>query len=350
MDYELEPVKLMVHLLFGNQDETSGWVKDYSFSSIPTDGAILAIPLSHGNEYQSEKIEDLMASPSLYTQIIYSNLRLDDTDESNPIVIVYGGLDLPDLDLTTFLEEEDWEQLDQVTTEVLMTLCLEAPPSAGVHNILLIIGEPTDPDFQVWEQIYEPHDTEVLPFGSRVNIDPVDSMTLFDPVIRDDKGFFNERSINVQDEGSLDEGLNVIVIHSEVIGPGVADIIYWAKDLGEINGLDLISEGWSQIKVPEDFDPEAIDISARISLALMVSIIWVEDKETNEFDQDGLPPLKWSSCEIDNPSEIHPSLYRLLPYPLIEKCRASRIAAGLSLEGDTGDENASDFDDKHEGE
>ena len=350
MDYELEPFKLTVHLLFGDRGETSGWMKQYSFSSIPTDGSILAIPLAHREEYQTEKIEDLIARPALYTQIVYSNITLDDTDTSDPVMIVYGGLDLPDLNLATFLEEEEWAQLDEITTEVLMTLCLDAPPSAGVHNILLTIGDPKDPDFQVWEQIYEPHDTEVLPFGSRVNIDPVDSMTVFDPVIRDAEGFFNERSINVQSEGSLAGGLNVIVIHSEVVGPGIADVIYWAKDLGEIDGLDLIAEGWSKIKVPEDFDPEVIDIEARISLALMVTTMWTEDKEAKEFDQDGLPPLKWSSCEIDNPSEIHPSLYRLLPYFLVEKCRASRIAAGLSLEGDTGYEISPDLEDDIENE
>lgn len=332
--YEIpsSPIELTVHLIFGEGNDISGWVNQYPFMAIPGDGSFVNVSFKDIND--EIETSATICAEVLYTHIHESNLfnneNSDNNEEDNSdFIVIYGGKENPDFDLIFRLEDAGWTRLEDSETIDIFEMCLHLPLLAGIHNVLFLVGEPGTRNFQAWSQSLIPLDTEVPPFGRRIMFDPIDASTGIEPKIDvDSEGRYDERDINPSLKGSLEKGLPSVVIHSEIVEPGIADIVFWVSSLADIGGLDLMAAGWAQIRVPEDFDPEIFESTERIQLALATKLIWTLT-EANGIDEDGEPYLSLVSYEIENPAIVSPKLYHLLPDSLVEYCTVQRSLSEL---------------------
>lgn len=358
MQYETEPLKFNVNLVFGDEDISCGFTREHQDYRIPNEGFAVVIPI---NEEDTPSEHPLLGGYSeedaeyyddhgdyIYAEVVHA----EQNEGSMPRIILYGGDAIPDDYTLSLLEKVGWQSLGNDASQTIMRIVVESPDMAAFHSALLVAGEPDANDFQIWERTYRPIVKIVPSFGRRLIYDPVDSVTEYFPFQVREDGMFYDMDVDLNIKGSLTRGLHSLVVFSEHTQPGVAEIVYWTKDLGEITGFDLMSEGWNQLKVPEDFDPSILDIRERINLASKVNTVskrqGVEAYEASIEVQDilekqgGFEPdsivIRSNIYEMEDAHKVSPTVYHLLPYTLVLKCRVSRIAQGLSLEGDTGDD------------
>lgn len=365
MKYETEPLKFNVNLVFGDEDVSYGFIRELQDYRLPHEGYAVVIPINedsapsddvHLGVYDEEDAEySNDRGDYIYAEVVHSE---EGIGQKMPRVILYGGDSIPDDYTLSLLEKIGWQSLANDDAQSIMKLVMESPDMAACHAALLVVGEVDSTNFQIWENTYEPIVKIIPSFGRRIVYDPVDSMVenlTFQ--VRED-GMFYDMDIDLNEKGSLAKGVNALVIFSEHTQPGIADILYWVKDLGEITGFDLMSEGWNQLKIPEDFDPSILDIRERIQLASKVNTVSVrqstEDYELNSELRDildkqgGFEPdtivVRSEIYEIEDGYKVSPTLYNLLPYTLVLKCRVGRVARGLSLDGDTGEDRFKEDD------
>ena len=344
---DIAPIDLNVTVLFGSTEDTIGWSRRSPFYNIPGDGAMVKvafiIPDAIEEQIDSEYVinenwdGENKAGESFFAEVLYTRIAEDafdgepaseedyfaELDNHSNMMVLYAGDAYPDIKTVFQLEEAGWTRIDDNEIEYLVELCSSLPPLAGLHNVIMLVGEPCTQSFQVWSQSLEPRSTEVPPFGRRMMLDPIDSAKGSDDIIVNDSGEYDEREINPSANGSLENGLPAVVIHSEIVEPGMADVIFWVSSLSDIDGIDLLAAGWAQVSVPDGFDPEVFEATQRIQLALATKITWKSDESTG-LDEDGVPYLALVSYEIEHPEVVSPSLYHLLPAPLVEYCALQR--------------------------
>ena len=352
MDFErhIAPIDLNVTILYGSEQDTIGWTRRSPFYEVPGDGSMVKVSFIIPNEIEepidseyviNENWDGESNDPTfffaevLYTRIDESEVEIEESfsekDNHSNIMVLYAGEDYPQMDLVFQLEDVGWTRIDENETDYLVELCSALPPLAGLHNVIILIGEPLTPNFQVWSQSLTPSETEVPPFGRRMMLDPIDSAVEPEDIVPNESGEYDEREINPSSKGSLEKGLPAVVIHSEIVEPGMADIIFWVSSLSDIEGIDLLAAGWAEISVPDEFDPELFEATERIKLALATRIIWRSD-ESSGLDEDGIPYLSLISYEIEDPATLSPSLYHLLPEPLVEYCSLQRSISEFGKE------------------
>lgn len=335
------PVELTVHLLFGDpgdvhsfqgqENDFSGWSNQYLFETLPGDGSFVNVLFRNPDG-------EIDTETSICASVVYSHVHEFQENENSEInseenagfIVIYGGEENPDSEQILRLADAGWTPIEDDEIKDMFEMCSHLPPLAGIHNILILVGEPGTKKFQTWTQSITPLETEVPPFGRRLILDPINASTDLDSKIYIDAGgYYDERDINPSLKGSLKRGLPSVIIHSEIIEPGTADVVFWVTSLSDIDGIDMMAAGWAQIKTPEDFDPEVFEATERITLALATKFIWTIADENN-LDEDGEPYIELKSCEIDNPAVVSPRLYHLLPDNLVEYCTIQRSLLDLN--------------------
>jgi hypothetical protein len=232
------------------------------------------------DDYDYDEGEDEVVAQVLFTCEVGS--------KGDHLAYLYGGQDVPEEYFADRLTNAGWEEIASEDALEIYTVCSQMPPMAGYHNVLLLVGDPESEKFQAWSRSTPP-DSPFLPiFGQRVLFDVIENLDLDDDTHSHRKDepcncpVNNNTDIRAL-EGNMKEGLPSIVLYSETVGPGIADVIFWTKGLGDVDGIDMISKGWEMVATPDEFNPAEFEIKRRVEYAHRIKFEMKEDEEGDQY-------------------------------------------------------------------
>jgi hypothetical protein len=322
-------VDITLCVAFGSTADHAVWAGTYRTDELPEVGMRTELRLTDSSIEKTDH-------DSIVAEVIYSDVDSD----GDPVVYLFAGPQIPDADVTDLLVQSSWVELGEEAAFGVMTILDAAPPTAAIHDVLLVIGDPSrtdeqgNPDVEAWHRVVAPHDPMIPMFAERLYLDPTDSMS--DPDEDDD--FDDDREfpegdaavdgefpdsrmtnldIDLDEPGSPDEGYPCLVFYASKSEPGEAQLGFWVTSLGELTGFDLVAAGWVRL-TPEEFDAGDFRVAERVELALRTEIV-------TDLDEDGDPFLV--DFEITDAIDVREDQYELLPHLLQEQAKASHELA-----------------------
>lgn len=285
-------------LVFGEDGDAACWASLYETEEYPEPGSVLRLQLS---------TED-----SVFSQVM---LTLEG-DNDGVLVLLYGGPEQPDDEVTAALSH-GWNQMPDEVAHTLLHMCETAPMTAQTHDAVLVCGDPATGEVEVWERMMEPIDPLVPLFGQRLVLDALD-------VLPDERARTADElpEPDPTSSATLTDGIPVVVVSGMLMAPGFAEVVFWTRDLGEVSGADLTACDWSQVSVPDDFDPDEMQLSERVALALRTRFGWAPADEEDVVVLD--------EYTLEGAEDVEERLYALLPDELVEYCRMRRDLANIS--------------------
>lgn len=313
-----------VCVAFGSVSDPAVWAADMPQAWTPMLGmrTQFQVQMSDADEEDGEMAE-------IISQVVFCDVQ----EDGSPITFIFGGNEVPDEDIMSRFEDNSWVRLPENAAREILQIIETAPPVASTHDIVLIVGDPSKIDengnveYEIWNRILAPNDPLLPMFGQQLLLDVVDSMPDSEVDVElpteqpgEDKQTFRDRvrffqGVNMNTVGSAIGGLPVSVIYCAQVEPGVAQIAFWAKDLGSIDGYDLLAADWALMGEGDDFDVDEFRVTDRILLAEKTFL-------DIRVDDSGEPFL--SDFEIRDAAKVAEDQYSLLPPALAEHCRFAK--------------------------
>jgi len=300
-------IPLTLAVVFGQPGDVVGWATQEEVPETPPLGMRASFRLV---EEGVERPEDSRGE-IIYAQVMFAG----EGDDGRHLAFLYGGPETPSDIFVSMMESAKWTELDAPSAEDILTVCTLAPPLAAVQEVLLVAGDPDDhSSLQAWSRTAVPSDPVLPAFGQRLLMDAVEGLT--------DEELENapEESLDPTIPGSIKTGVSVVTIYSSITEPGFGEVTLWTKDLGDVDGFALSSADWSQISIPDDFDPDAARLARRVELAMRTNI-------ATEIDAYGVEHV--TDAILEKAEEVAPEDYELLPSVLAFHCQAQREMLNL---------------------
>jgi hypothetical protein len=320
----------LVCLLFGTAEANVGWTTAQELSSAPTIGMLTNIKVELRGEDGAET--DGLNIPAVIAWI-------EEADDGD-LVYLYGGPALPDEEDLAILDAGDWERLEADTASRAIEVIDGAPPAAAFHNVILVIGDPSDldeegkPHFDVWNRPLIPDDPFLPVYGERLPIDLFDCTDYeyegpddadedgdddFDEDVDDEDELNLELDLDEEppvfpdpwEGGNPSDGYPALVIYTALTGLGEASIAFWIPRLDGADGFDLTAAGWEKLN-EETFDFGVFRASERIDLAMRTHLVTLQDEEGFWY---------LSEAVIDDAESVSEDQYELLPPAIADQCR-----------------------------
>lgn len=225
------------------------------------------------------------------TRIVSQVIMAETREDGVEVGYLFAGEEAPDEITEQRLSDGDWTRLEDEDALRVMELVMSAPPTASMHDLLLVIGE-EDP--QVWALTLEPEDPLLPMFGQRITLDALGAEV---------------------DETTMP----ALVIYSALVEAGVGEAVFWVDELtATVDGFDLLAAGWELLD-EDEFDASEFRLGDRIRVARAVEL-------TLEVDEDGDTYL--TDFAVHDAESIPADCYELLPEALAEYCQfAAEVAS-----------------------
>lgn len=320
---------------FGSLENPSAWASEIPDNWTPVIG--MRTQFNMHVEQENGDTDDY----EIVGQVVYTE---SDEEDGSTLAFIYGGEKEPEIVIQLLLEANGWVRLDDSEAHEIIQIVQIAPPSATMHDVLILVGDMETKDengklvFDVWTRLFEPEDPLLPMFGQRLFIDVVNSVDDEEAErILDDQG--NVEIADLDAPASLDKGIPGLVIYCAIVSPGVAQMAFWVKSLGDIDGYTMMASGWEKIDQEDIDDNGDFRLEERLDLALRTRLDLKADKE-------GFPYL--DDFSIDNAEEIPESSYDILPPMIVEYCKFAKelkpvenidgLIAGWEDKGENNDE------------
>lgn len=303
---------------FGDLEHPSAWVSEVPEEMVPLLGMRTQLRMHVENAEGEDDDYEIVG------QVVYME---DDEEDGSTLAFIYGGEEEPEEIIQLILETNGWVRLDDEEAFGIMEIVQVAPPTAALHDVLLIAGdlnkldENGEPVFEVWNRIFEPEDPILPMFGQRVRIDILNSIK--DETVEEDVlGEPGEpyEVVDLDAPGTLEDGVPGLVIHSARSEPGIAQMAFWVKSLDSFDRLSMIASDWEKIDISDIDDDGSFKLLTRIDLALRTHL-------ELRYDEEGFPYLY--DFFIDKAEEVPEEDYEILPNMLIDHCKFAKEMAGV---------------------
>jgi hypothetical protein len=265
----------------------------------------------------------------LVTQVVY----VEEEEDGTEVSYLFGGEEIPDSDLQARFEAAFWTRMSDDEARDVLEIVAVTPPVAAIHDVLLLVGDPTARDedgnlvpVEAWNFYLNPDDPRLPMFGQRLQFDLLNWIPDEDDEEDEDLDDLDEdvdseendpvipQDIDVWVPSSAAEGATALVVYCSIVDVGEAQVSFWVSSLGDIDGFDLMAAGWEKLG-PDTFDPVEFRAAERIDLALRTHL---------EIRMDPYGEVYLTDFEIQDAVNVSEDQYALLPPSMIEACRAAR--------------------------
>jgi hypothetical protein len=310
-------MRALISILFGVRDNKIGWVSEEEILVLPAIG--MPVSLNLGSEYD-EPVEGQ----------VYRAWKDEDGEPGG--MLIYGGTRIPDTRFQELMEIAGWEQLTDEALQILGSAVDETPVLAATHEVVLVIGDPAEIDsLQTFQRTLNPYDPALPLFSQRLRLeiaqdleeDEYNEVEEADDELTDaewdmrriqETAEINKELLNTALIDGITKGIPAVTIYSAIISNGVGRIAFWTPNLGRLAPENLVANGWEQLLVPQQFDPEDFRLRERVGLARQTAV-------TFEITDYGTARIKdWT---MNDPLAVTEDQYPLLPEILVEHVKAA---------------------------
>lgn len=310
-------MKALISILFGTREGKVGWVSEEEIASLPAIGMPVSLDLG------PEGTDPLEGQ-------VYRAWKDEDGEPWG--MVIYGGTSIPDLEFQESIESAGWERLTAEALKILGDAIDETPVLAATHEVVLIVGDPADIDgLKTFQRILNPYDPALPLFSQRLRLEIAKDLdeVEYEEAEREDDGLtdeewhvlrerdtkeINEELADISLVDGVHKGVPSVTIYSAIVRNGVGRIAFWTPSLGKLEPGNLVANGWDQLRVPQQFDPEEFRLLERVELAKQTAV-------TLEITEYGTTRIKdWT---MEEPLLVTEDQYPLLPGMLIEHVRAA---------------------------
>lgn len=324
--------RIMLCVAFGSKTHPAAWASSLDVEELPSIGMRTQLFL-HSRAESTENLEtSAEEDDSSYVVAEVAHVGVD--DDGVPVAYLFASSDLPDDETIGYLEQGHWVRLGDDAARGILTILESSPPAAATHEVMLVLGDVApdgDPSkVEAWTKCFLPDDPRIPMFGDRMLLDPLDALGEYEDSEDEDsadadggetpdkesaEGTPYNRWLDLEQQGSDDEGYPALVFFAAKVDAGEAQVAFWIPKPGTLNGFDLLAAGWQQMSV-EEFDPIEFRVVERVDLASR-TVIRVQE---NSDESLGL----LVDYEVDNAASVRDDQLELLPPVLAEHCLASR--------------------------
>lgn len=295
---------------FGSLENPSAWASEIPDDWTPVIG--MRTQFNMHVEQENGERDDY----EIIGQVVYTEAE----EDGSTLAFIYGGEKEPEVVIQLLLEANGWVRLEDSEAHEIIQIVQIAPPSATMHDVLVLVGdmETKDEDgnlvFDVWTRLFEPEDPLLPMFGQRLFIDMVNSVADEEAErILDAKGNVDVADLNATP--TLETGVPGLVIYCAIVSPGIAQMAFWVKSLGDIDGYTMLANGWEKLEEDDIDNNGDFRLMERLDLALRTRL-------DLKADEEGYPYL--DDFSIDNAEEIPESSYDILPPMIVEYCKFAK--------------------------